>query len=52
MNDQKLATLTLHAGHDVTANGGTGAEPICQTTSYVFDGSNQTAISFTTLETK
>ncbi|WP_417800930.1 O-acetylhomoserine aminocarboxypropyltransferase/cysteine synthase family protein [Tenacibaculum sp.] len=37
MSTQKFATNALHAGHDVTQNGGTRAVPIYQTTSYVFN---------------
>ena len=42
----KFATNLLHAGHDVTANGGTRAVPIYQTTSYVFNNSDHAANLF------
>ncbi|SDW38890.1 O-acetylhomoserine aminocarboxypropyltransferase/cysteine synthase family protein [Aequorivita viscosa] len=42
----KFATNLLHAGHDVTANGGTRAVPIYQTTSYVFKNSDHAANLF------
>ena len=37
MSTNKFATNALHAGHDVTNNGGTRAVPIYQTSSYVFN---------------
>jgi O-acetylhomoserine (thiol)-lyase len=46
MSTQKFATNALHAGHDVTKNGGTRAVPIYQTTSYVFNSSEQAAKLF------
>ncbi|RFN59753.1 O-acetylhomoserine aminocarboxypropyltransferase/cysteine synthase family protein [Marixanthomonas ophiurae] len=46
MSTQKLATQSLHAGHDVTANGGTRAVPIYQSTSYVFNDSDHAANLF------
>ncbi|GAA3596661.1 O-acetylhomoserine aminocarboxypropyltransferase/cysteine synthase [Flavivirga amylovorans] len=46
MSTQKLATNALHAGHDVTANAGTRAVPIYQTTSYVFNDSDHAANLF------
>jgi O-acetylhomoserine (thiol)-lyase len=46
MSTQKFATNALHAGHDVTKNGGTRAVPIYQTTSYVFNNSNHAANLF------
>lgn len=46
MSNQKLATNALHAGHDVTANGGTRAVPIYQTTSYVFNNTDHAANLF------
>ena len=46
MSTQKIATNALHAGHDVTKNGGTRAVPIYQTTSYVFNDSNHAANLF------
>lgn len=50
MSDQKLATNALHAGHDVTANGGARAVPIYQTTSYVFNNSDHAANLFSLQE--
>ncbi|MFD0862785.1 O-acetylhomoserine aminocarboxypropyltransferase/cysteine synthase family protein [Sungkyunkwania multivorans] len=46
MSDQKFSTNALHAGHDVTKNGGTRAVPIYQTTSYVFDDADHAANLF------
>jgi O-acetylhomoserine (thiol)-lyase len=46
MSAQKFATNALHAGHDVTKNGGTRAVPIYQTTSYVFNNSDHAANLF------
>lgn len=46
MSTQNFATNALHAGHDVTKNGGTRAVPIYQTTSYVFNNSDQAANLF------
>lgn len=46
MSTQKFATKALHAGHDVSANGGTRAVPIYQTTSYVFKDSDHAANVF------
>ena len=42
----KFATNSLHAGHDVTATAGTRAVPIYQTTSYVFKNSDHAANVF------
>ncbi|CAM4236674.1 O-acetylhomoserine aminocarboxypropyltransferase/cysteine synthase family protein [Gillisia limnaea] len=50
MSTQKFATNALHAGHDVTANGGTRAVPIYQTTSYVFKNSDHAANLFSLAE--
>ncbi|MGC6432185.1 MAG: O-acetylhomoserine aminocarboxypropyltransferase/cysteine synthase family protein [Jejuia sp.] len=50
MSDQQLATNALHAGHDVTATGGTRAVPIYQTTSYVFNDSDHAANLFSLQE--
>ncbi|MDP4600493.1 MAG: O-acetylhomoserine aminocarboxypropyltransferase/cysteine synthase [Polaribacter sp.] len=50
MSTQKIATNALHAGHDVTKNGGTRAVPIYQTTSYVFNDSNHAANLFSLKE--
>ncbi|TSE09915.1 MULTISPECIES: O-acetylhomoserine aminocarboxypropyltransferase/cysteine synthase family protein [Aquimarina] len=46
MSAQKFATEALHAGHDVSANGGTRAVPIYQTTSYVFRDADHAANVF------
>jgi len=46
MSTQKFATDALHAGHDVTKNGGTRAVPIYQTTSYVFNNTDHAANLF------
>src|SRR6218665_3400557 len=46
MSTQKFATNALHAGHDVTKNGGTRAVPIYQTTSYVFNTAEHAANLF------
>ena len=46
MSTQKFATEALHAGHDVTVNGGTRAVPIYQTTSYVFNNADHAANLF------
>ncbi|MEW7290866.1 O-acetylhomoserine aminocarboxypropyltransferase/cysteine synthase family protein [Aquimarina sp. 2304DJ70-9] len=46
MSTQKFATEALHSGHDVTANGGTRAVPIYQTTSYVFNNADHAANLF------
>lgn len=50
MSTLKLATNALHAGHDVTANGGTRAVPIYQTTSFVFNDSDHAANLFSLKE--
>ena len=46
MSTQKFATNALHAGHDVSKNGGTRAVPIYQTTSYVFNNADHAANLF------
>lgn len=46
MSTTKFSTDALHAGHDVTKNGGTRAVPIYQTTSYVFNSSDHAANLF------
>jgi O-acetylhomoserine (thiol)-lyase len=46
MSTQKFETNALHAGHDVTKNGGTRAVPIYQTSSYVFNNSDHAANLF------
>jgi len=50
MSTQQFATNALHAGHDVTANGGTRAVPLYQTTSYVFKNSDHAANLFSLAE--
>lgn len=50
MSTQKFSTQALHAGHDVTKNGGTRAVPIYQTTSYVFNNSQHAANLFSLAE--
>ncbi len=50
MSTQKLATNALHAGHDFKANGGTRAIPIYQTSSYVFNNTDQDANLFSLKE--
>ncbi|MFD0976488.1 O-acetylhomoserine aminocarboxypropyltransferase/cysteine synthase family protein [Salinimicrobium gaetbulicola] len=47
---QRFSTSALHAGHDVTATGGTRAVPIYQTTSYVFRDSDHAANLFSLAE--
>jgi len=46
MSTQKFATQALHAGHDTSKTGGTRAVPIYQTSSYVFDDSDDAAGRF------
>ncbi|MDG3582940.1 MULTISPECIES: O-acetylhomoserine aminocarboxypropyltransferase/cysteine synthase family protein [Galbibacter] len=46
MSSEKFSTLALHAGHDVTAHGGTRAVPIYQSSSYVFKDSDHAANLF------
>ena len=48
--NQNFATKALHAGHDVNANGGTRAVPIYQSSSYVFDDSDNAAGRFNLTE--
>tara|TARA_R100001369_G_scaffold954_4_gene3131 strand:+ start:510 stop:1802 length:1293 start_codon:yes stop_codon:yes gene_type:complete len=50
MSTQQFSTNALHAGHDVTINGGTRAVPIYQTTSYVFKNSDHAANLFSLAE--
>ncbi len=50
MSTQNFSTQALHAGHDVSANGGTRAVPIYQTTSYVFKNSDHAANLFSLAE--
>jgi len=50
MSTHKLATIAVHAGHDVTQNGGTRAVPIYQTSSYVFNNSEHAANLFSLKE--
>ena len=51
MSTQKFATKALHAGHDVSKNGGTRAVPIYQSTAYVFNDSDHAANLFSLAET-
>ncbi|MBP2832416.1 O-acetylhomoserine aminocarboxypropyltransferase/cysteine synthase [Aquimarina sp. U1-2] len=51
MSTKKFATEALHAGHDVSSNGGTRAIPIYQTTSYVFKDADHAANLFNLSET-
>ena len=51
MSTQKFATKALHAGHDVSKNGGTRAVPIYQSTAYVFNNSDHAANLFSLAET-
>ncbi|QRM89226.1 bifunctional O-acetylhomoserine aminocarboxypropyltransferase/cysteine synthase [Lacinutrix sp. WUR7] len=46
MSTQKFATKALHAGHDVSQTAGTRAVPIYQTSSYVFNDSDDAAGRF------
>lgn len=46
MSTQKFATQALHAGHDVSQTSGTRAVPIYQTSSYVFNDSEDAAGRF------
>jgi O-acetylhomoserine (thiol)-lyase len=52
MSDQNFskATKALHAGHDVTAHGGTRAVPLYQSTAYVFKNSDHAANLFSLQE--
>lgn len=50
MSTQKFATQALHAGHDVSANGGTSAVPLYQSTSYVFKNADHAAGVFSLAE--
>ena len=50
MSTQKFATQALHAGHDVSQNGGTRAVPIYQSTAYVFNNSDHAANLFALAE--
>lgn len=51
MSNQKFATNALHAGHDTSANGGTRAVPIYQSTAFVFNDSDHAANLFSLAET-
>tara|TARA_R110002111_G_scaffold27081_4_gene58311 strand:- start:27622 stop:28920 length:1299 start_codon:yes stop_codon:yes gene_type:complete len=46
MSTQKFATQALHAGHDTNQTSGTRAVPIYQTSSYVFNDSDDAAGRF------
>ena len=50
MSTQKFATQALHAGHNVSENGGTRAVPIYQSTAYVFNNSDHAANLFALTE--
>jgi len=50
MSTQKFATQALHAGHNVSENGGTRAVPIYQSTAYVFKSSDHAANLFALAE--
>lgn len=50
MSTQKFATKALHAGHDVSKNGGTRAVPIYQSSAYVFKDSDHAANLFALTE--
>ncbi len=50
MSTQKFATKALHAGHDVSQNGGTRAVPIYQSSAYVFNDSDHAANLFALAE--
>lgn len=50
MSTKNFSTKALHAGHDVSQNGGTRAVPIYQTTSYVFNNSDHAAALFSLAE--
>ena len=47
---QNFSTNALHAGHDVSANGGTRAVPIYQSSSYVFKNADHAADLFSLAE--
>ena len=50
MSTQNFATKALHAGHNVSENGGTRAVPIYQSTAYVFNNSDHAANLFALAE--
>lgn len=50
MSTQNFATQALHAGHNVSENGGTRAVPIYQSTAYVFNNSDHAANLFALAE--
>jgi O-acetylhomoserine (thiol)-lyase len=50
MSTQKFATQALHAGHNVSENGGTRAVPIYQSTAYVFNSSDHASNLFALAE--
>tara|TARA_B100000767_G_scaffold62255_1_gene58134 strand:- start:3837 stop:5135 length:1299 start_codon:yes stop_codon:yes gene_type:complete len=50
MSTQKFATQALHAGHNVSKNGGTRAVPIYQSTAYIFNSSDHAANLFALAE--
>ena len=49
-NKKNIATLGLHVGQEETDETGSRAVPIYQTTSYVFDDTNQAANRFALTE--
>jgi len=50
MSNSQFSTNALHAGHDVTATGGTRAVPIYQSTAYVFNDADHAANLFSLAE--
>jgi len=50
MSTQKFATQALHAGHNVSENGGTRAVPIYQSTAFMFNSSDHAANLFALAE--
>ena len=50
MSTQQFSTNALHAGHNVSQNGGARAIPIYQTTSYVFNDADHAANLFSLKE--
>ena len=50
MSTQNFTTNALHAGHDTAKNAGTRAVPIYQTSSYVFNNSDQASNLFSLAE--
>ena len=50
MENSKLSTKALHAGHDTSLTQGTRAVPLYQSTSYVFNDSDHAANLFALAE--